>query len=60
MCRCLIPLTWAVLMNSPWMELEEDLTVESWEFVCPECNLVKPKHLATTLGRYVVCGECGE
>ena len=60
MCRCLIPLAWVVLMNSPWVELEEDLTVESWEFVCPMCNLVKPKHLAATLGRYVVCEVCGE
>ncbi len=47
-------------MNSPWVELEEDLTVASWEFVCPMCNLVKPKHRASTLGRFVVCEVCGE
>jgi len=47
-------------MSSPWIDLQTPLEPEPHEFVCPDCNLVKPKHLATTLGRWVVCGECGD
>ncbi len=47
-------------MSSPWVDLSPDLEVKDWEFVCPVCNLVKPKHRASTLGRFVVCGECAD
>ena len=47
-------------MSSPWVDLNPDIEVADWEFVCPVCNLVSAKHRAVTLGRYVVCGDCGE
>lgn len=46
-------------MSSPWIELQAVVEPQAHEFVCPECNLVKPKQLSVTLVRYVVCGECG-
>lgn len=48
------------MSSAPWIDLSPDLEVADWEFVCPMCNLVKPKRLASTVGRYVVCGECAD
>ena len=45
-------------MSSPWVDLQPVVEPQAHEFVCPMCNLVKPKHIAVTLGRYVVCGDC--
>ncbi len=49
-----------MISQYPWVDVPEPEAVADWEFVCPECNLVKPKRLAATLGRYVVCGDCSE